>query len=125
LIDFRDLKLYSAIEAALSDWAAMPQRDPKRRVNRPAAGQEYRVDLPKNSMYVHLMGQLADIQKQAKELSEEDREGLVAFLLHGFTSAPSGPDDEEVRRRDADMDSGAVKPISHAEFLAQVGRSAT
>jgi hypothetical protein len=69
------------------------------------------------------MVQLVDIQKQAKELSEEDREGLVAFLLHGFNGAPSGPDDEEVGRRDSDMDSGVVKPISHNEFLAQVGRS--
>lgn len=74
-------------------------------------------------MYDQRMVQLVDIQNQAKELSEEDREGLVAFLLHGFTGAPSGPDDDEVGRRDADMDSGAVKPISHAEFLAQVGRS--
>ena len=47
----------------------------------------------------------------------------MAFLLHGFTGAPSGPDDEEVERRDAELDSGAVMPISHAEFLAQVGRS--
>jgi hypothetical protein len=69
------------------------------------------------------MVQLADIQKQAKELSEEDRKGLVAFLLHGFTGEPSGPDDEEVERRDVELDSGAVMPISHAEFLAQVGRS--
>jgi hypothetical protein len=69
------------------------------------------------------MVQLADIQKQAKELSEEDREGFVAFLLHGFTGAPSGPDDEEVERRDAELDSGTVMPISHAEFLAQFGRS--
>lgn len=68
------------------------------------------------------MIQLADIQNQAKELSEEDRKGLVAFLLHGFTDAPLGPDDEEVYRRDIEMDSGAVVPISHAEFLAQVGR---
>ena len=75
-------------------------------------------------MYVHPMVQLVDIQKQAKELSEEDREGLVAFLLHGFSGAPSGPDDEEVAMRDSDMDSGAVVPISHEDFLAQVGRSA-
>ena len=74
-------------------------------------------------MYDHPMVQLVDIQKQANELSEEDREGLVAFLLHGFTGAPSGPDDEEVGRRDADMDSGAVKQISHDEFVGQVGRS--
>lgn len=68
------------------------------------------------------MVQLADVQKQAKELSEEDRKGLVAFLLHGFSGVPLGPDDEEIGRREADMDSGAVTPISHAEFLAQVGR---
>lgn len=69
------------------------------------------------------MVRLADIQNQAKQLSEEDRECLVAFLLHGFSGAPSGPDDEEVERRDAEMDSGLVAPISHDDFLAQVGRS--
>lgn len=68
------------------------------------------------------MVQLADIQKQANELSEEDREGLVAYLLHGMSGLPSGADDEEVGRREAEMDSGAIPPISHAEFLAQVGR---
>jgi len=69
------------------------------------------------------MGQLAEIQEQAKELSEEDRKGLVAYLLHGMSGLPSGPDDEEVRRRETEMDSGSVTPISHVEFLAQVGRS--
>jgi len=69
------------------------------------------------------MVQLADIQKQAKELSEEDRRGLVAYLLHSMSGLPSGPDDEEVERREAEMDSGAVAPISHAEFLTQVGRN--
>lgn len=42
------------------------------------------------------MVQLADVQKQVKELSEEDRKGLVAFLLHGFSGVPLGPDDEEI-----------------------------
>jgi hypothetical protein len=70
------------------------------------------------------MAQLVDLHNQIRELSEEDRKGLVAFLLHGFTDVPTGPDDEEVERRDAEMDSGEVKPISHAEFLAQVGRLA-
>jgi hypothetical protein len=69
------------------------------------------------------MVKLVEIKRQAKELCEEDREALVAFLLHGLSSAPSGPDDEELERRDAEMDSGAVLPISHEEFLAQVGRS--
>jgi hypothetical protein len=69
------------------------------------------------------MVQLSDVQKQAEELSEEDRKGLVAFLLHGFTDGPLGPDDEEVERREAEMNSGEVAPISHAEFLAQAGRT--
>jgi hypothetical protein len=69
------------------------------------------------------MVQLADIHEQAKELSGEDRKGLVAFLLHGMSGLPSGLDDEEVARREAEMDSGVVTPIIHAEFLAQVGRS--
>ena len=68
------------------------------------------------------MAQLADIQKQATELSEEDRKGLIAFLLHGISNAPLGPDDDEVNRRDAEMDSGLVAPITHEDFLAQVGR---
>jgi len=61
--------------------------------------------------------QLADIQKQTKELSEEDRKGLVAYLLHGMSGLPSGPDDEELGRREVEMDSGSVTPINHAEFL--------
>ena len=68
------------------------------------------------------MVQLADIQKQTNELSEEDRKGLVAYLLHGLSGLPSGPDDEEVGMREVEMDSGSVIPISHAEFLSQVGR---
>ncbi|KAB2642056.1 MAG: hypothetical protein DVB26_03900 [Verrucomicrobia bacterium] len=68
------------------------------------------------------MIQLADIQKQTKDLSEEYRKGLVAYLLHGLSGLPSGPDDEEVGRREVEMDSGSVTPISHAEFLSQVGR---
>lgn len=68
------------------------------------------------------MVQLADVRKQAEELSEEDRKGLVAYLLQGFAGVPSRPDDEEVEKRDVEMDSGAVTPLSHEEFLAQVGR---
>ena len=66
----------------------------------------------------------AEIQKQVGEMSEEDRKELVAFLLHGFTRVPPGPDDDEVDRRDSDMDCGEVVPVTHEEFLAQVGRHA-
>ncbi len=69
------------------------------------------------------MVQLADVQEQVRQLSREDREGLVAYLLHGLEGMPMGPDDEEVARRESEMDSGSVTPISHAEFLSQVGRA--
>ncbi len=68
------------------------------------------------------MAQLIDIQRQTEKLSQEDRESLVAYLLHGFSGMPMGPDDAEVDRREAELDSGSVMSISHAEFLSQVGR---
>lgn len=68
------------------------------------------------------MVQLAEVQAQARKLSREDREGLMMHLLHELEGLPEGPDDDEVARRDAEMDSGAVVAISHEEFLAQVGR---
>jgi hypothetical protein len=60
---------------------------------------------------------LLALQKQADELSQEDREGLLTYLIHGLPCVPSGPDDEEVFSREAEMESGSVKPINHEEFL--------
>lgn len=68
------------------------------------------------------MMDLIDIQREADMLSEEDRAGLAAHLLASIGSAPLGADDDEVDQRDRDMDSGAVSPIGHAEFIRQVGR---
>jgi hypothetical protein len=68
------------------------------------------------------MVRLIDIQRQTEQLSQEEREGLVAYLIHGLGGIPQGPDDDEVDRREVEMDSGNVRPIRHAEFLAQVGR---
>lgn len=69
-----------------------------------------------------LMAPLVALQKQADELTQEDRESLLAYLIHGLPGAPEGPDDDEVLRRDAELESGAVKAVSHEEFLRQVGR---
>ena len=69
------------------------------------------------------MATLIEIQRDADLLSEEDRLGLAAHLLAVDRSAPLGPDDAEVEQRERDMDSGVVTPISHEEFLRQVGRS--
>ena len=69
------------------------------------------------------MPTLIEIQRDADQLSAEERLGLAAHLLAMDRSAPLGPDDAEVDRRDQEMDSGVVEPISHDEFVRQVGRS--
>ncbi|WAC20547.1 hypothetical protein OVA24_04030 [Luteolibacter sp. SL250] len=68
------------------------------------------------------MATLFEVQKAADELSNEDRAGLVAHLLSSFSSCPLGPDDDEVDRREAELDSGQVTALNHAEFLTAVGR---
>ena len=77
------------------------------------------VDFAKQSAAIF---QLADVQKQIRELSDEDRKSRVACLLYGMSGLPAGPDDDDVGKREAEMDSGSVTPISHAEFLSQFRR---
>ena len=69
------------------------------------------------------MATLIEIQRHADQLSDEDRLGLAAHLLASDRSAPTGADDAEVDRRDQEMDLGVVTPITHSEFLRQVGRA--
>ncbi len=66
------------------------------------------------------MVQLADLQKQTDLLSQEDRESLLAYLLHSLPSI-SGPGDEEVFARETEMDGGNVVLHSHADFLKAAG----
>ncbi|RYD84465.1 MAG: hypothetical protein EOP84_05410 [Verrucomicrobiaceae bacterium] len=68
------------------------------------------------------MVNLADVQKQADQLSQEERNGLLAYLLDALPGFPESADDVELDRRDAEMDSGAVTPLTHSEFMSQVGR---
>lgn len=68
------------------------------------------------------MAALQEIQRSADLLSEEDRAGLLAYLLATLPAAPLGADDAEVSRREAEMDSGAVKPLTYEEFLSALDR---
>ena len=68
------------------------------------------------------MATLLEVQKAAEGLSDEEQAGLVAHLLASFSRAPLGPDNDEIDRRDVEMDSGSVKPLCHKEFLSAVGR---
>jgi len=62
---------------------------------------------------------LSEIQRQADDLSSEDKESLLSYLLHGLHGAPVGADDTEVRRREEEMDSGRVATLSYEDFLLQ------
>ncbi len=68
------------------------------------------------------MQSMIEIQKQADQLSTEDKAGLAAHLLASLASPPLGADNAEIDRRDEEMDSGLVQPISHSDFLTEVGR---
>ena len=65
---------------------------------------------------------LSEIQKQADELSSEDRAGLLSYLIERLPGAPLGPDDAEVARRFEELESGEVTGLSYEEFLEQVAR---
>ena len=69
------------------------------------------------------MSNLLDIQQQADRLSEEERAGLAAHLLSSISRTFLGADDDEIDRRDRDLDSGQVVAISHEEFIRQVRRA--
>jgi len=76
----------------------------------------------KTSRRIFVMSHLLEIQQQADRLSEEERAGLAAHLLSSVTKTFLGASDDEVDRRDRDLDSGQVTAISHGEFIRQVGR---
>jgi hypothetical protein len=61
-----------------------------------------------------------EIEKQAIALAEPERVDLVCKLLD--TLPPPGTDvsDEEVARRDAELDNGEVEELSHDEFVRRV-----
>lgn len=70
------------------------------------------------------MPSVANIQQEASKLSIKDRAALAAYLLDSLTSeqTPLGPEDEELDRRDLEMDEGVVQVISHDQFVRECGR---
>ena len=62
---------------------------------------------------------LAEIEKEALALSESERARLAASLIETLSPEVEISDDE-IFRRDADLDSGPAEEISHAEFVRRV-----
>ena len=71
---------------------------------------------------LHRMKTLADVLPDVDQLSEEDRAGLAAHLLARLRAAPSGPDDEELGRREAEIDAGTAEFITFEKLRKAVGR---
>jgi len=66
------------------------------------------------------MTKLQALEKEAAGLPEEDRAALVAVLLSTFDAPPYDVDDDEVLRRDEEMETGKEAGISHEEFVRTV-----
>ena len=68
------------------------------------------------------MKTLAEVLPEIDRLSEEDQAGLAAHILANLRGAPLGPDDEEVARREAEIDAGTAEFITFDELRTAVGR---
>lgn len=60
---------------------------------------------------------LQDIEREAQDLSAQERATLVPSLIKTFGAPDVGVPDHEVGQRDTALDSGAVEPILHEEFV--------
>jgi hypothetical protein len=65
---------------------------------------------------------LAEVEERAMALPEGERASLIARLLQSLPATDLIISDDEVTRRDEQLSSGEVSPITHAEFVERVER---
>ena len=63
---------------------------------------------------------LQDIEQEALGLSERERADLVLSLMNTLAAPGADVTDEEVLRRDAELEGGSVEPMLHEEFVRSV-----
>ena len=63
---------------------------------------------------------LQDIEQEALGLSESERAELVLSLMRTLAAPGADVADEEVWRRDAELEAGRVQPMLHEEFVRRV-----
>lgn len=68
------------------------------------------------------MKTLVEVIQEADQLSLEDQAGLTTHLLSRQKSAPLGPDDDEIARRDEEIDSSTAHLLTHEQLCKAVGR---
>src|SRR5258707_5540402 len=63
---------------------------------------------------------LAEIEQEARGLSDADRAALVLALMESLKAPGSDISDQEIAQRDEDLERGKVAPILHEEFVRGV-----
>jgi putative addiction module component (TIGR02574 family) len=63
---------------------------------------------------------LQDIEQEALGLSESERAELVLALMRTLAAPGADITDEEVFRRDEEMEAGKVEPMMHEEFVRRI-----
>jgi hypothetical protein len=63
---------------------------------------------------------LQEIEQEALGLSERERAELVLSLMSTLVAPETNISDEEVVRRDAELETGSVEPMLHEEFVRRV-----
>ena len=79
-----------------------------------------RVACRKQEGYASTRMKLQDIEQEALGLTERERADLVLSLMDTLTASETEASDEEVARRDAELETGAVEPMLHEEFVRRV-----
>lgn len=68
------------------------------------------------------MKTLTEVKRDADELSNEDQAGLATHILAKLSGVPLGADDDELARREAEIDDGSAKMLTHEQLCKAVGR---
>ena len=63
---------------------------------------------------------LQEIEQEALGLTERERAELVLSLMSTLTALEANISDEEVLRRDAELETGSVESMPHEEFVRRV-----
>ena len=63
---------------------------------------------------------IQDIEQEALRLRESERAELVLSLMRTLAAPAADVTDEEVFRRDTELEAGSVEPMLHDEFVRRV-----
>jgi hypothetical protein len=67
-----------------------------------------------------MLMKLAEIELEAPALTGRERASLAAKLIGTLPFPEAEVSDDEVERREKDLESGRVVPISHEEFVRKI-----